>query len=106
MFNIKNSNVIFDDCNVNGLFGHHAVMFYAQKSKLNFRNCALTANANDYSCKYYYVNYYGLVCVLSSNIPRQQLLIDWLIIFFIVSMSLQDFVFRLSTNVLNVSLLL
>lgn len=50
MFNIKNSNVIFDDCNVNGLFGHHAVMFYAQKSKLNFRNCALTANANDYSC--------------------------------------------------------
>lgn len=50
MFNISNSNVIFDECDVKGLFGHHSVMFYAKKSKFNIRNCTLTANALDYSC--------------------------------------------------------
>lgn len=50
IFHFNNSNVVFDDCDLNGIFGHDGVMIYSEKSKLKFRNCGLTVNARDYSC--------------------------------------------------------
>lgn len=50
IFNFSNSKVIMDDCDVNAVFGHEGVMFYSEKSKLNFRNCGFTSTAQDYAC--------------------------------------------------------
>ncbi len=50
IFNFKEATGIFDDCDINGVFGHNSVMVYSDKSNLTFRNCSLTASASDYSC--------------------------------------------------------